>query len=60
MKPASMNTNVAMNDLPDRRDKPQTPCPLVQPDPSLVPKPTRTPAIIMMGVGVCILRGGNG
>jgi len=33
MKPASMNAPVATSERGDSRDKPQTPWPLVHPDP---------------------------
>src|SRR5690606_20142356 len=36
-------------DRGDRRASPRTPCPLVQPDPSLEPKPTRSPAMMISG-----------
>ncbi len=36
-KPVTMKTPVAANDLNDSLERPQTPCPLVQPEPSLVP-----------------------
>ena len=40
---------VAIIDLLANRGIPQTPCPEVQPDPNLVPKPTINPAIINVG-----------
>src|SRR5690606_27214501 len=43
-KPLAINIKVATKERGDRRDKPQTPCPLVQPEPSRVPKPTSKPA----------------
>src|SRR5690606_18827124 len=43
-KPAIMNATVATTERSDRRLIPQTPWPLVQPLPSCVPKPTRSPA----------------
>lgn len=39
-----MNMAVAVIDLADSRAIPHTPCPDVQPPPSRVPKPTRSPA----------------
>ena len=43
--PAKINTIVAMIDRADKRLMPHTPCPLVHPPLSAVPKPTSTPAI---------------
>ena len=43
-KPAPMNASVATSERGESRERPQTPCPLVQPPPSRVPNPTRTPA----------------
>src|SRR3546814_4775518 len=40
-----MNAPVAAIERGDRRERPQTPWPLVQPLPSLVPKPTISPPI---------------
>jgi len=40
----AMNVSVATIDLTERRLVPHTPCPLVQPLPSRVPKPTSNPA----------------
>jgi hypothetical protein len=39
-----MNVTVAASDRGDSRLRPQTPCPLVQPLPNRVPKPTSRPA----------------
>ena len=47
-KPASIKLTVAINERVDNRLIPQMPCPLVQPEPKRVPKPTSTPAIIML------------
>ena len=41
-----MNTAVATSERRESRANPQTPCPLVHPLPSRVPKPTRSPAVI--------------
>lgn len=41
--PAVRNMTVALNDRKENRDKPHTPCPLVQPLPIAVPKPTNKP-----------------
>jgi hypothetical protein len=43
--PVAINVATATKDLYDSLGNPQTPCPLVQPFPSLVPTPTRNPAI---------------
>ncbi len=40
---------IAAIERPDPRPMPQTPWPLVQPEPSRVPKPTRTPASATTG-----------
>lgn len=45
MKPLSMKHAVATIERGERRDIPQTPCPLVQPEPNLVPIPTNTQVI---------------
>src|SRR6202044_1506920 len=42
--PQIMKVSVAATDRAESRLSPQTPCPLVQPLPSRVPKPTRSPA----------------
>lgn len=44
MKPLSMKHAVATIERGERRDIPQTPCPLVHPEPYRVPIPTNTPA----------------
>ena len=44
--PVPTTISVAVIDRTDNRAIPHTPCPLVQPLPSRVPKPTSTPAII--------------
>ena len=44
-KAEAIKTAVATNERGDRRASSQTPWPLVQPDPSRAPKPTRRPAI---------------
>ena len=49
MTPAPMKHSVATIDLAERRDRPQIPCPLVQPLPSRVPNPTINPAIMITG-----------
>ena len=43
--PAAMKHTVAIMDRGDRREMPQMPWPLVQPDPYRVLIPTRNPAI---------------
>ena len=45
--PNAINVIVAKTDLFDNLEIPQTPCPEVQPPPSLVPKPTKRPASIV-------------
>ena len=45
-KPAAMNVRVATSERGDRRARPQTPWPLVQPLARRVPKPTRRPPAI--------------
>ena len=45
-KPENIKLIVAIKDLNDRRLRPEMPCPLVQPEPILVPKPTKSPATI--------------
>lgn len=40
-----MKTRVATIDRFESRPMPQIPCPEVQPEPSCVPTPTRTPAV---------------
>src|SRR5208282_3321817 len=47
--PAAMKASVAASERRDRRASPHTPCPLVQPLPSRVPKPTRRPATASVG-----------
>jgi hypothetical protein len=42
--PVAMNTPVAMSERFDKREIPQTPCPLVQPFPIVLPNPTSNPA----------------
>ena|GEM_PF-5785733 len=49
-KPLAMKAAVATSERGDRRDNPQTPCPLVQPEPYRVPIPTNTPAAISVKV----------
>jgi hypothetical protein len=44
-----MKDKVAAIERGERRATPQTPWPLVQPLPSLVPKPTSRPAVIRSG-----------
>ena len=44
MTPVAINTLVATSERTDRRPKPQTPWPLVQPLPIRVPRPTSAPA----------------
>jgi len=44
--PAPTKTHVATIERGDNRAIPQTPCPLVHPEPSDVPKPTRSPAMV--------------
>ena len=38
------NVNTAIMDRMDNLGRPQTPCPLVHPFPSLAPNPTKSPA----------------
>ena len=45
---AAMNIAVAAKDRLDKRAIPQTPCPEVQPPLSRVPKPTSSPATMMV------------
>src|SRR5262249_51177217 len=45
--PVAMNASVATRERFEKRLRPQTPCPLVQPEPSCVPKPTSSPAPAM-------------
>ena len=47
----AMNSAVAVSERGDSLASPQTPCPLVQPPPRRVPKPTNSPAAMMIGVG---------
>ena len=42
-KPANIKQSVAIIDRVDKREMPQTPCPLVQPAPKRVPMPTSNP-----------------
>lgn len=42
--PQAMKVTVAAKERGERRAKPHTPWPEVQPEPSLVPKPTSSPA----------------
>jgi hypothetical protein len=42
--PADMNDRTAVSERSEKRDRPDTPWPDVQPLPSLVPNPTRAPA----------------
>ena len=42
-KPAAMKMSVATSERGDRRARPQTPCPLVQPEPRRAPKPAKNP-----------------
>jgi hypothetical protein len=43
-KPVVINVSVATSERTERLPKPHTPCPLVQPEPHTVPKPTNKPA----------------
>ena len=45
-KPEKMKLIVAIKDLSESRLNPDIPCPLVQPEPIRVPKPTKRPATI--------------
>lgn len=47
--PVAINVRVAAIDLIESLGIPQTPCPLVQPLPILVPKPTKKPPMIQPG-----------
>lgn len=47
MNPIPMKVQTATNDLIDNLGNPHTPCPLVQPLPILVPKPTKNPLITL-------------
>src|SRR3990170_3112972 len=44
----AMKVQVAANERMENRDRPQMPWPLVQPEPSTVPMPTRRPAAIVV------------
>ncbi len=48
---------IAVMDLFDIRPMPQTPWPLVHPEPSLVPNPTRSPATTSAGIEASIPTG---
>jgi hypothetical protein len=50
-----MKIAVAMIERLDRRATPHTPCPDVQPPPSLAPNPTMNPALRMIAqlAGIC-------
>src|SRR5690349_19087893 len=50
-----MNNPVAASERGDKRATPQTPCPLVQPEPYRVPKPTSKPAPISTGSDASIV-----
>ena len=45
-KPENIKLIVAIKDLRESRLNPHMPCPLVQPEPIRVPKPTKSPATI--------------
>ena len=47
--PVPMKVRVATSERPDRREIPQMPWPLVQPEPRRVPKPTSNPARMTAG-----------
>jgi len=51
---------VAINERKDNRLSPQTPWPLVQPEPILVPNPTSSPATINVVVEAEISGAGSG
>jgi len=53
--PATIKTSVDVIDLEENLLIPQTPWPLVQPFPSLVPKPTNKPEMTNIGHGVMIV-----
>src|SRR5688572_7791194 len=57
--PAAMNVTTAASERFEKRPSPQTPCPLVQPLPSRVPKPTRNPAASSREAGPVWNRGGG-
>jgi len=59
-KPANMKAAVAASDRGEKREIPQTPCPLVQPDPYRVPIPTNIPAMISNGKPAFIVTSGSG
>ena len=48
--PDAINEQVATIERVESLDIPQTPCPLVHPDPILVPIPTSRPAMIRVGM----------
>ena len=56
-----MKVMVATMERTERREMPQTPCPLVHPLPSRVPKPTINPAAISSGAvaSTLIVTGAN-
>ena len=47
-----MKRAVAISERGESRANPQTPCPLVQPPPRRVPKPTSSPPAMTMSGGV--------
>lgn len=58
--PAAMNAAVATIERGESRESPQTPCPLVQPEPYRVPIPTSKPAVISVDVAASICTVGSG
>ena len=58
-KPANIKLIVAMSDRIESRPKPQTPWPLVQPDPIRVPIPTSRPASKSSGCDAEIVEVGS-
>src|SRR5688500_18328781 len=57
---ADMKVTTAASERREKRPRPQTPWPLVQPLPSRVPKPTSSPAANSNAVGPVCIRGGEG
>src|SRR5260221_4203085 len=49
--PVAMNVATATKDRVEKRLRPHTPCPLVQPPLNVLPKPTSSPATAMKPVG---------
>jgi hypothetical protein len=47
---AAMKVAVATRERIENRARPQMPCPLVQPEPKVVPTPTMNPAMMVVGI----------